>query len=162
MKLLGRSRALPFVYDDGGRVAEARARLGDEVHILALPTGDCVARAIAIALAEPYEATCEALDDTVRAQYGALWARGPSAARGLPRTIYEPFLRERGWVWTPTMHIGSGCRVHLAKQELPPGRLIARLSKHLAAVIDGTVHDIADPTRDGTRCVYGYFRKENR
>ena len=33
----------------------------------------------------------------------------------------------------------------------------ARLSGHLAAVIDGVVHDIHDCSRDGTRCVYGYF-----
>ena len=40
------------------------------------------------------------------------------------------------------------------------GRLIVSVSKHLTAVIDGNVHDIYDCTRNGKRCVYGYFIKE--
>jgi hypothetical protein len=28
------------------------------------------------------------------------------------------------------------------------------------AVIDGVIHDTYDPSRDGKRCVYGYFTKE--
>ena len=54
---------------------------------------------------------------------------------------------------------GSGCRVHLRPGELPKGRLVVAVSKHYTAVIDGTVHDIGDPCRGGTRCVYGYWRK---
>ena len=46
-----------------------------------------------------------------------------------------------GWRWVPTMHIGQGCK----------------LSGHCAAVIDGVLHDTEDCSRDGTRCVYGYF-----
>ena len=30
-------------------------------------------------------------------------------------------------------------------------------SKHCTAWIDGECHDTYDPTRDGTRCVYGYW-----
>jgi len=36
-------------------------------------------------------------------------------------------------------------------------RLILSLSKHLAAMVDGVVHDTHDPSRGGTRCVYGYW-----
>ena len=57
------------------------------------------------------------------------------------------------------MAIGSGCKVHLRADELPSGRLIVSVSKHLTAVIDGVIHDNHDPSRDGTRCVYGYFSK---
>jgi hypothetical protein len=57
------------------------------------------------------------------------------------------------------MRIGSGCKVHLAKDELPNGRLIVRVSKHITAVINGVIHDTHDFSRDGTRCVYGYFTK---
>lgn len=32
-------------------------------------------------------------------------------------------------------------------------------SKHLAAVVDGVLHDTYDCTREGTRCVYGYYVK---
>ena len=76
----------------------------------------------------------------------------------MPRRIYEPWLLGRGFEWTPTMSIGSGCTVHLADGELPDGRLVVSLSRHLAAVVDGTVRDTYDPSRDGTRCVYGYYR----
>jgi hypothetical protein len=56
------------------------------------------------------------------------------------------------------MRIGSGCTVHLRADELPPGRLIVNVSRHTVAVIDGVIHDTYDPSRDGTRCVYGYFQ----
>ena len=55
------------------------------------------------------------------------------------------------------MAIGSGCTVHLRADELPPGRLIVGVSRHTTAVINGVVHDTHDPTRGGTRCVYGYW-----
>lgn len=75
-----------------------------------------------------------------------------------------------GFVWTPTMSIGSGCKVHLVAGELPMGRLVVRVSKHVTAVIDGVVHDTFDPQsstmwfgtdgnleRTSERCVYGYW-----
>jgi len=68
-------------------------------------------------------------------------------------------MADLGWEWTPTMQIGSGCTVHVRKDELPSGRLILRLSKHYAAFIDGVLHDTHDGRRDGTRCVYGYWKK---
>jgi hypothetical protein len=46
----------------------------------------------------------------------------------------------------------------LKADELPAGRLIVSVSKHLVAVIDGVAHDTHDPSRGGTRCVYGYYR----
>ena len=67
-------------------------------------------------------------------------------------------MRGLGFVWTPTMQIGSGCTVHLRDGELPMGRLVVSLSGHYCAVLDGVVHDLYDPSRDGTRCVYGYWR----
>jgi len=64
-----------------------------------------------------------------------------------------------GWQWTSTMQIGSGCTVHLRPDELPQGRLVVSLSRHVVAVIDGVAYDTHDPTRGGLRCVYGYFHK---
>ncbi len=55
------------------------------------------------------------------------------------------------------MKIGQGCTVHLRADELPGGRLIVRVSRHMCAVIDGVIHDTHDPSRAGTRCVYGYW-----
>ncbi|MGH2478016.1 MAG: hypothetical protein ACRDIL_22445 [Candidatus Limnocylindrales bacterium] len=57
------------------------------------------------------------------------------------------------------MAIGSGWRVHLRADELPAGWLIVQLSGHVTAVIDGVVHDTHDPSRHGTRCVYGYWTR---
>jgi hypothetical protein len=56
------------------------------------------------------------------------------------------------------MQIGSGCTVHLRPKELPAGRLVVSVSKHLTAVIDGVIHDTHDCSRRGTRCVYGYWQ----
>ena len=39
------------------------------------------------------------------------------------------------------------------------GRIIVRLSKHYTCLIDGIIHDTHDPSRNGTRCVYGYWIK---
>ena len=33
------------------------------------------------------------------------------------------------------------------------------VSKHITAVVDGVIHDTFDPSRDGTRCVYGYWQE---
>jgi hypothetical protein len=50
-----------------------------------------------------------------------------------------------GWKWVPTMHVGRGCKIHLRADELPRGRLVCNLW-----------------SRDGTRCVYGYYIQESR
>jgi len=47
--------------------------------------------------------------------------------------------------------------VHLCDEELPSGNLVLRLSRHYCAMRDGVVHDTYDPSRDGTRAVYGYW-----
>lgn len=134
-------------YDDGGRAA---AGFRSEM-------GDCVCRAIAIATGIAYAEVYRRLAEIGRAE--APRARGkPSHPRtGVNRTCYEAMLVNLGATWTSTMAIGSGCRVHLRADELPGGRLIARLSKHLVAVIDGVTHDTYDCSREGMRCVYGYF-----
>jgi hypothetical protein len=86
--------------------------------------------------------------------------RGKSSARtGVYKPTTRRLLESLGWQWHPTMAIGQGCQVHLRKDELPGGRLIVSVSKHIVAVIDGVIHDTHDPSRDGTRCVYGYFQK---
>jgi hypothetical protein len=138
---------MDFVYNDGGRAAagyKGRA-------------GDCVVRAIAIAIQKPYREVyvainALALEEKVRR------GRRPSARSGVSRTTYERYLRDLGWEWVATMQLGSGCRVHLRREELPTGRLVVRLSRHLTAVIDGVIHDIYNPDRRGSRCVYGYFK----
>jgi hypothetical protein len=58
------------------------------------------------------------------------------------------------------MQVGSGTKVHLRDGELPMGRLVVAVSNHVTAVIDGVVHDTHDPSRGGTRAVYGYWCAE--
>ena len=112
------------------------------------PRRDCVVRAISIATKQDY------MD--VLKHFTVLMDK--PAYRGVPRKIYDLYLKNLGWVWTPTMFIGSGCKVHMNKDELPKGTLILRTSKHLTCVIDHVINDTYDPSRDGNRCVYGYWR----
>lgn len=130
--------------------------------------GDCVVRAIAVASGKPYGEVYDALyerarefGETRRCRAARRTRRDPSPRTGVNRAVYEAYLKSLGFVWVPTMQIGTGCRVHLRADELPSGRLVARLSRHVCAVIDGVIHDAYDPSRGGTRCVYGYFRKED-
>lgn len=146
-----------WVEDDGGRAAAGFTGTA----------GDCVTRAIAIATRLPYRQVydalhAQALDDPrnrarLQRRYGHTARRHASPRTGVPRQVYDPYLKHLGWIWTPTMKFGQGCTVHLRADQLPQGRLIVRVSKHLCAVIDGVIHDTHDPSRGGTRCVYGYW-----
>jgi hypothetical protein len=131
-----------WVFDDGGR---AEAGFSGKA-------GDCVARALAIAGGMSYGEAYRVL-----AQANEAAGHPRSARNGVGRTVFEPVFNQYGFTWTPTMKVGSGCRVHLRREELPEGRIIARLSRHLVAVIDGVIRDTFDPSRGGTRCVYGYW-----
>jgi hypothetical protein len=140
-----------WVYDDGGR-----AGAGFKGH-----AGDCVARAISIATERPYADVYRTLAD---ASAGYQRRRGSkpharSARNGVPKPIIRKVMAEWGWLWTPTMSIGSGTTVHLRADELPAGRLVVQVTKHVCAVIDGVVHDLGDPSREGTRAVYGYWSR---
>jgi hypothetical protein len=119
-----------------------------------------VTRAIAIATGISYKEVYDELAQGMAKSRGRHRTRGRRSAReGVFRDVYEPFLASFGWLWTPTMQIGSGCQVHLRKDELPNGRLVVAVSKHVTAVINGVIYDTADPSRDGTRCVYGYYQE---
>lgn len=145
---------MPVVYSDGGRWAA-----GFRSH-----AGDCVCRAIAIASGRPYREVYDRLAAGNASQRitktTAKSGRGRTASHGIytTRKWFKDYMAELGFVWTPTMAIGSGCKVHLRADELPKGRLVAMVSKHACAVIDGTIYDTHDPSRGGTRCVYGYWR----
>lgn len=142
-----------WIYDDGGRSAAG---------ISGKRAGDCVTRAIAIAAKIPYiEAqalTREVMGFDENEDNAAI-----RAFRGGDEGVHKEGCREvfarLGWKWTATMKIGQGCKVHLRAEELPSGRIVANVSKHLVAVIDGIIHDTYDCSRNGTRCVYGYWSK---
>jgi len=140
---------IPFVFDDGGREAAGFRGIA----------GDCAVRAIAIATGKPYREVYDAINAIARTTRRRKSGKRSSARDGVFVEDMHRYLGGvLGWTWHPTMHIGSGCTVHVRADELPPGRLVLNLSRHFAAVIDGTLFDTHDCSRDGTRCVYGYWQ----
>jgi hypothetical protein len=156
---------IAFAQDDGGRGAAGFKG----------SAGDCVCRAIAIATDKPYREVYEELtarttawlDEPARGKRQRRAKEranrsGASPRNGVWPEVSRRYLADLGWSWVPTMSIGSGCTVHVRAGELPPGRLILKLSGHFAAVIDGVLHDTHDCSRGGTRCVYGYWQRGPR
>ena len=140
---------MTFVNNDGGRKAAGYSG----------KTGDCATRAAAIATGLPYQTIYDRIN-TLAATERPRGARSRSGARtGVwPKTLDALLTAE-------ALHMGADHDDWLRLQgaltagELPSGRLVVRLSRHYAAVIDGVIHDTYDPSRDGTRCVYGYWQK---
>src|SRR5271168_1561559 len=143
---------MKFQFNDGGRMAAGYTG----------STGDCVVRSVAIATGIPYQRVYDYVNQLAVNERTGTRKRGKSNARtGVYRATFRKMMESLGWVWTPTMHIGSGCKMHLRARELPPGRLVVSVSKHVTCVIDGVIHDTHDCSRRGTRCVYGYWRPQS-
>jgi len=142
---------LPVKIDDGGRTQSG---------MKAKRVGDCVCRALAIVTGNTYDAVYQTINSVGASERLSKRRKRRSSARnGVYKPTVRKLMEQHGGVWTPTMGIGSGCRVHLRKGEFPEsGKYVACLSKHVCAVIDGVIHDTFDPSRNGTRCVYGYWR----
>lgn len=150
--------SFPFEFNDGGR-EKAGFKGG---------AGDCVVRSIAIAANLPYmkvyedlrmanESYAQSRNDRLAKR---LNAKGSSPRNGNHRNVFHDYILEQGFTWVPTMRIGAGCQVHLRANELPSGVLIVKVSKHLTAIINGVIQDTHDPSRGGSRCVYGYYIKQ--
>ena len=143
---------MDFVYSDGGRNKYFKAE----------GVGDCVCRAICNATGEDYKKIYDLINQQAKHERKGKCKHGISSARnGVYRTSYSKILARMGWTWHPTMTIGSGCKTHLKASELPSGTLIVKVSQHLTCVKDGVLYDTYDCSREGTRCVYGYFIKES-
>ena len=136
-----------YIYDDGGRSKAGYKGIA----------GDCVTRAVSIASELPYKSVCKSLALVNKKSSGIKSARNGVHVKS---KWYKDYMTSLGFKWVATMKIGSGCKVHLTPEELPKGRLVARVSKHCVAVVDGVIRDTYDSSRDGTRCVYGYWIKE--
>jgi len=153
-------QTFPFEFHDGGR--DAAGFKGG--------AGDCVVRSIAIAANLPYMQVYEDLREA-NERYAQerdnklsrlLNQRGSSPRNGNHRNVFHDYILAQGFEWVPTMKVGAGCQVHLRPDELPNGILIVKVSKHLTAVIDGVMYDTHDPSRGGSRCVYGYYLKNRQ
>lgn len=138
-----------FVFSDGGRKAYYKAE----------NVGDCVTRAICNATGRDYKEVYDDLKGLAKEE--RITKRHPkksSVRNGVSIKTCHKYIEEfLGWRWIPTMKIGQGCTTHLDPSELPKGSLIVQVSNHLTCVKDGVLYDTYDCTRDGSRCVYGYW-----
>ena len=146
---------LKFEVNDGGRAAAGYKG----------QAGDCVVRSIAIVTGLPYQKVYDDLfkaneefRNTSRTKLAkSLKQKNDSPRSGTHRIVLKKYLAQLNFKWTPTMFVGQGCKVHLKKKELPSGTLLISCSKHITVVKDGILHDTHDCSRNGTRCVYGYW-----
>ena len=152
-------QTFPLQLNDGGR-EKAGFKGG---------AGDCVVRSIAIAAKLPYMQVYEDLR-SANQNYAELKNdrlarrlnnKGSSPRNGNHRNVFHDYILGLGFEWVPTMRVGAGCRVHLRPGELPTGTLIVKVSKHLTAIVDGVIQDTHNPSRGGSRCVYGYYIKKS-
>lgn len=125
-------------------------------------TGDCAVRAISIASQEDYEYCYDRLfeiqKDFLSRKRSKKWDKAtPSPRTGTFRDCLNTLVEELGGKWVTCMEIGSGCKIHMNADELPKGIIICRVSKHYSTVIDHKIFDTFDPSRNGNRCVYGYW-----
>lgn len=154
-KLKNKNKKMEFIYNDGGRKSAGYKG----------KTRDCVCRSICIITGKPYSEVYELLANNNSTQRKS--KKEPKSKQGvktaskginIKRKWFKDYMKSLGFEWIPTMKIGSGCKVHLREGELPKGKLIVSVSKHLTAVIDGVINDTHDCSRGGTRAVYGYYR----
>lgn len=144
---------MEFQYNDGGR-----EKAGYKTN-----ARDCVARAIAITSGLNYTEVHEYLAEQNASQRQGKVKRfkdgKKTASHGIStkRKWFADYMKNLGFTWFPTMAIGQGCKIHLKTEELPSGKLVVNVSKHFTSVIDGVLHDTYDCSRQGTRCVYGYY-----
>lgn len=143
---------MKFVYSTGQR----------ELYFEKARVGDCVCRAIVNATGLDYLEVYNGINAEAKNEHDSKRKRRRSSARNgvYTGTAKRYIERTLGWVWVPCMTIGSGCQVHLTESELPAkGKFIINLSKHFTCVKDGVLYDTYDCSRNGTRCVYGYWRE---
>lgn len=142
---------MKLVYSTGGR----------EKYYNTIKVGDCVCRAIANGTGMDYKEVYDLINSYAERERVSKRKKTKSNARnGVHKETVYKLLTDLGWKWVPTMFIGKGCQVHLNEKELPTGTLIVSISKHLTCVKDRKLYDTYDCTRNGTRCVYGYYIKE--
>jgi len=158
-----------WVKDDGGRGRSGIARGSSKDG-----TGDCVARAIAIATQKPYREVHDALTAAKVREVAAgkdAWTRYARhrggirafhADHGVASAAYGPYLEGLGWKFTSTKELPRGKGVHLRADELPGGRLIVELRRHLTAVVDGVIHDTDDCSDEGRCRIRGYWTEPDR
>lgn len=142
---------MKFKFNDGGRKDAGYKGTA----------GDCACRAIVIVTGQLYKDVYDTINIVSQTERITKRKRSKSNARlGVYKQLVRKYLLSLGWKWTPTMFIGQGCKVHLREEELPKiGNILVCVSKHYTAVINGVLNDTFDCSREGMRCVYGYYSK---
>jgi hypothetical protein len=147
-------KALPFKYNDGGRKKAGFKGT----------TGDCVTRAIAIALKQPYAEVYEWVNVLCAYSFTANKRRReeedePSYAHNGPYLMdIMPGLNNRGWRY----YVARGKEMTL--DQIPRGRIVARVKNkdmegfHLMAIVNGVIHDTFDWQTRGL-VVVGFIKK---
>ena len=145
---------MKFVYSDGGR----------NQYFIGKDKGCCVCRAICNATGKDFKEIYNLINKTSKREKTGCRKMGVSNARTGVYKYTEKEIIENvlGWKWHATMTIGSGCKVHLNDEllELCSKPMIVRVSKHLTCVKDGAIYDTYDCSRNGSRCVYGYWSQD--
>lgn len=142
---------MKFIYSDGGR----------SKYFKATDVGDCVTRAICNATGMDYKEVYDGLKELAKHERITKKHKHKSSVRdGTSKKTTKKYIESIGWVWVPVMQIGSGCTKHLSEDDFPSiGTYIVSVSQHLTCIKDGVLYDTYDCSRDGTRCVYGYWYK---
>lgn len=129
-----------LVPDDGGRADAGYTG----------SAGDCVTRAIAIAEDRDYDEVRADLMEATKTwraksrSRAAKRSKSNSVRNGTRATVYRPYLESRGWTRTPLMKFGSPERKHMLPDDVPSGRVIVEMPRHVAAIIDHKLHDTHD------------------
>ena len=143
---------MPWIFSDGGR---------KEAGFKGWGKADCVTRSIAIITGRPYREVYDTVNEFCALERPRGGKSRSSANTGVYMPTIKKIMEHYGATWVPTSHVGQVERTHLAAGELPKGRLVARVSRHVTAVIDGVIYDNHDPQRHGDRMVYGYWKFDN-
>lgn len=140
---------MEFIYSDGGR----------SKYFAASKVGDCVTRAICNATGKDYKEVYDRINTLEKTRRVGKRERRGSARGGVRKSVLKHYIeQELGLKWVSCMGIGTGCKVHVSNNDLPnSGSFILNLSGHLSCIKDGKLYDTYDCSRDGNRCVYGYW-----
>jgi len=146
--------AMPWKYNDGGYAKSGfRAKRGNNVVI-----------ALAIATDQIYREVYNQIYDrqvdfVAKSRSSRVKDKGPYIPEvGVWPQVSKKYLLDLGWTWTPIMGIGTGTTVHLTYEEVPDEPLVVcSISRSLVTVVHGVVQATSDPSRDGSRAIYGYW-----
>ena len=76
---------------------------------------------------------------------------------GMHKATVDLLLKSLGWRWASTTRPSKRTSARLLAKDLPPGRIIVVLARHICTIVDGVIYDTHDPSAKGSRPVYGYW-----